>query len=96
MITWHLFIEQFFNEKLIVQVLEVGVTVGSEVVIHLGEEEKFGIGMMVQRENVEEATDMVMDEGEEKEKRKEQECLQRWQKRKLKRGIFLPQHYTTS
>ena len=69
MITWPLFAEQFFNEKLIVQVLEIGVRVGAKVVIHLGEEENFGV--TVKRENVKEAIDMVMGEGEEKEKRRE-------------------------
>ena len=69
MITWPLFGEQFFNEKFIVHVLEIGVRVGVEVVIHLGEEEKFGV--LVKRENIKEAVGMVMGEGEEKEKRRE-------------------------
>uniref|UniRef100_A0A2N9F7N5 Uncharacterized protein n=1 Tax=Fagus sylvatica TaxID=28930 RepID=A0A2N9F7N5_FAGSY len=71
MITMPLFDEQFFNEKLIVQVLEIGVRVGVEVdaVMHLGEEEKFGV--LVKRENVKEAVDKVMGEGEEIEKRRE-------------------------
>jgi UDP:flavonoid glycosyltransferase YjiC (YdhE family) len=52
MITMPLFDERFFNEKLIVQVLEIGVRVGVEVdaVMHWGEEEKFGV--LMKRENV--------------------------------------------
>jgi UDP-glucosyl transferase 73C len=69
MITWPLFGEQFFNEKFIVHVLEIGVRVGVEVVIHFGDEEKFGV--LVKRENIKEAVGMVMGEGEEKEKRRE-------------------------
>ncbi|MFS7908803.1 putative UDP-glucuronosyl/UDP-glucosyltransferase, UDP-glycosyltransferase family [Helianthus anomalus] len=36
MITWPQFAEQFLNEKLIVQVLGIGVSVGAPVVVHLG------------------------------------------------------------
>ena len=52
MITMPLFDERFFNEKLIVQVLEIGVRVGVEVdaVMHWGQEEKFGV--LMKRENV--------------------------------------------
>lgn len=42
MITWPLFEEQVFNEKFIVQVLDIGVRVGANVLIEWGEEEKFG------------------------------------------------------
>ncbi|KAB1221197.1 UDP-glycosyltransferase 73C3 [Morella rubra] len=69
MITWPMFSEQFLNEKLIVQVLEIGVRVGVEVAVQLGEEEKFGV--LVKRENVKEAIDKVMGEGKEKEERRE-------------------------
>nr|XP_016440798.1 PREDICTED: UDP-glycosyltransferase 73C2-like [Nicotiana tabacum] len=38
-ITWPLFSEQFLNERYLVHVLKMGVSVGSQGVMHLGEEE---------------------------------------------------------
>jgi UDP-glucosyl transferase 73C len=69
MMTWPMFAEQFLNEKLIVQVLEVGVRVGVELALTWGEEEKFGVA--VKRENVQEAVEKIMGEGEEREERRE-------------------------
>jgi UDP-glucosyl transferase 73C len=69
MMTWPMFAEQFLNEKLIVQILEVGVRVGVELALTWGEEEKFGVA--VKRENVEEAVEKIMGEGEEREERRE-------------------------
>lgn len=69
MITWPMFAEQFLNEKLIVQVLEVGVRVGVELAMKWGAEEKFGV--VVKRENVEEAVEKIMGEGKEREERRE-------------------------
>ncbi|GKV40863.1 hypothetical protein SLEP1_g48461 [Rubroshorea leprosula] len=69
MATWPLFGEQFYNEKLIVQVLEIGVRVGSPVVTQLGDEEKFGV--LVKEEDVTKAIEKLMDEGEEGKKRRE-------------------------
>jgi UDP-glucosyl transferase 73C len=69
MVTWPLFAEQFFNEKFVVQVLEIGVRVGVEVVMHWGDEEKFGV--LVKKENVKEAVERVMGEGNEREERRE-------------------------
>ncbi|XVF76341.1 hypothetical protein PTKIN_Ptkin13bG0258700 [Pterospermum kingtungense] len=68
MITWPLFSEQFFNEKLIVEILKIGVRVGVEVPVRWGEEEKLGV--LVKREQVEKAIDMLMNGGEEGEKRR--------------------------
>ncbi|CAN1770470.1 UDP-glycosyltransferase 73C25 [Linum perenne] len=61
MVTWPQFAEQFYNEKLVVQVLGIGVRVGAEVVVHLGEEEKHG---------VQEAVEELMGGGEESEIRR--------------------------
>ncbi|KAJ9181490.1 hypothetical protein P3X46_009616 [Hevea brasiliensis] len=68
MLTWPLFSEQFFNEKLIVEILRIGVRVGVEVPVRWGEEEK--VGVLVKKEEVEMAVSMLMDEGEEGQKRR--------------------------
>ncbi|KAK1555607.1 hypothetical protein Q3G72_028898 [Acer saccharum] len=69
MITWPLYGEQFFNEKLLVQILEIGVQVGTEVVVPLGEEEKLGV--VVYKENVKEAIEKLMTEDENGDQRRE-------------------------
>ncbi|WOG92675.1 hypothetical protein DCAR_0311950 [Daucus carota subsp. sativus] len=68
LITWPMFAEQFFNEKLLVQVVETGVSVGSKMVVQLGEEEKTGVH--VKREDVERAIKCIMNGGEEGEVRR--------------------------
>ncbi|XP_044472635.1 UDP-glycosyltransferase 73C25-like [Mangifera indica] len=67
-ITWPLFADQFCNEKLIVQVLKIGVEIGVEVPLTLGKEEE--IGVLVKKEDVEKAVNILMDEGEEKNERR--------------------------
>jgi hypothetical protein len=62
MLTWPLFGDQFINEKLVVQVLKIGVRVGVKDPVNWGKEEK--TGLLVEKENVKEAIDMLMDEGE--------------------------------
>ncbi|XP_052174378.1 anthocyanidin 3-O-glucosyltransferase 4-like isoform X2 [Diospyros lotus] len=69
MVTWPMFAEQFLNEKLLVQVLGVGVSVGAQVVVHLCEEDKFGV--LVKKEAIRRAVEEVMDGGEEGEERRE-------------------------
>ena len=56
------------NEKLVVQVRKIGVRVGVEDPVKWGEEEK--IGVLVGKEGVKAAIDMLMDEGEEREERR--------------------------
>ncbi|KAJ4830985.1 hypothetical protein Tsubulata_009303 [Turnera subulata] len=68
MVTWPLFGDQFSNEKLAVQVLKIGVRVGSEVTVRWGEEER--IGVLVKKEHVKKAIDQLMDGGTESEERK--------------------------
>ncbi|PSS23628.1 UDP-glycosyltransferase, partial [Actinidia chinensis var. chinensis] len=68
MITWPMFAEQFFNEKLVVEILEIGVRVGVEVPVRWGEEEK--VGVLVKKEDVKKATEELMDAGEEGESRR--------------------------
>ncbi|KAF7818684.1 UDP-glycosyltransferase 73C6-like [Senna tora] len=70
MITWPLFGDQFFNEKLVVQILKVGIRVGVESPMIWGEEKK--IGVVVKKEEIERAIEELMDdtkEGEERRKR---------------------------
>ncbi|XP_062119165.1 UDP-glycosyltransferase 73C2-like [Humulus lupulus] len=60
-ITWPVFAEQFYNQKRIVQVLNVGECVGVKFVVQYGYEEKFGV--LVFRKDIEEAIYKVMGEG---------------------------------
>lgn len=63
MATWPLFAEQFCNEKLVVEVLGIGVSLGVQVPVKWGDEEK--IGVLVKKEDIKEALEKVMDEGDE-------------------------------
>lgn len=56
MITWPMSAEQFYNEKLIDQVLRIGVRIGVKVMVD---------EVMVRRERVKEAVEELMGEGEE-------------------------------
>ncbi|CAN7135520.1 hypothetical protein IGI04_015281 [Brassica rapa subsp. trilocularis] len=60
MITWPLFAEQFLNEKLVVEVLKVGVRVGVEIPVRWGDEERLGV--LVKKHNVVKAIKLLMDE----------------------------------
>lgn len=60
MVTWPMFAEQFLNEKLVVEILGIGVSVGARCVIHLGEEEKGENRVM--RDGIKEAVERVMDD----------------------------------
>ncbi|XP_024984430.1 UDP-glycosyltransferase 73C6-like [Cynara cardunculus var. scolymus] len=73
LITWPLFADQFLNEKLVVQVLGVGVAVGAERVVHWGMEDKFGV--MVKSEQVSNAIRKMMDIGTEGNERKKKAKL---------------------
>ena len=68
MLTWPLFGDQFFNEKFIVQVLRIGVRVGVETPVNWGNEEKSGV--LVKKEHVLKAIQVLMDEGNEREERR--------------------------
>ncbi|XP_044506135.1 UDP-glycosyltransferase 73C4-like [Mangifera indica] len=84
MITWPLFAEQFFNEKLVVHVLKTGVPVGAEAVMHLKEEEKFGV--QVKKEKISEAIEKVMNENNYEERRKEARKLAETAKKAVEEG----------
>lgn len=68
MITWPLFAEQFYNEKLIVQVLKIGVSLGAEFAVPWAEEEKFGVAL--KREEFKRAINQLMEEGEAAQERR--------------------------
>ncbi|KAM3374453.1 UDP-glycosyltransferase 73C4-like [Capsicum galapagoense] len=73
MITWPLFAEQFLNERFLVHVLKMAAGVGSQALVHLGEEEKFEV--QVSNKVVTDAIKKVMDkekEGNEMRKRARQ------------------------
>ncbi|PNX54406.1 soyasapogenol B glucuronide galactosyltransferase-like protein, partial [Trifolium pratense] len=62
MITWPMFAEQFYNEKLLVDILKIGVSVGSKV-------NKFwpsvGDDDVVRREEIAKAVEVLMGRGDE-------------------------------
>ncbi|CAL1373024.1 unnamed protein product [Linum trigynum] len=64
MVTWPLFAEQFLNEKMVVEVLRVGVRVGAETAVRFGDEER--VGVAVRREAVAAAVEALMDGGGER------------------------------
>ncbi|KDP29204.1 hypothetical protein JCGZ_16593 [Jatropha curcas] len=68
MVTWPLFADQFCNERLVVDVLNIGVKVGAEFTLTWGEEDK--VRVLVKREEVKRAIDRLMDGGEESEERR--------------------------
>ncbi|KAH7854302.1 hypothetical protein Vadar_012251 [Vaccinium darrowii] len=68
MVTWPLFADQFYNEKLVVQVLRVGVPVGVEFGGRWGEE-KYGVA--IRRGGVKKAVEELLGGGDEGRERRE-------------------------
>lgn len=68
MVTWPLFGDQFSNEKLVVQILQVGISVGVEIPVLWGEENERGV--LVKKEDIVKAIDKLMDESKEVEERR--------------------------
>ncbi|XP_027349161.1 UDP-glycosyltransferase 73C3-like [Abrus precatorius] len=66
MITWPMSGEQFFNEKLIVQVLKIGVRIGVEVVADPMKAKE----VLVKKEGVKKAIDQLMEQGGDGEQRR--------------------------
>ncbi|XP_044464336.1 UDP-glycosyltransferase 73C4-like [Mangifera indica] len=64
MVTWPLFGDQFCNEKLVVQVLKIGVSTGVEFPVNFGQEEK--VGVLLKKEDIEKAIRILMVEGDER------------------------------
>ncbi|CAN0926102.1 UDP-glycosyltransferase 73C3 [Linum grandiflorum] len=68
LVTWPLFGDQFCNEKLIVEVLKIGVRVGAErPTLWEGKQET---EVVVKRKQIERAIRLAMDDGEEREERR--------------------------
>ncbi|KAF5185305.1 Glycosyltransferase [Thalictrum thalictroides] len=63
MITWPMFAEQFLNEKLIVQILGIGVAVGALERVSWGDEDD--VLVLITREEVEKAISRLMHEDDE-------------------------------
>ncbi|XP_047312011.1 UDP-glycosyltransferase 73C4-like [Impatiens glandulifera] len=70
MITWPLFAEQFFNEKLIVQILRIGVSVGSQTARQPSELKDGEILVVIKRETIMNTIDKVMAGDEEGDARR--------------------------
>ncbi|XP_027914185.1 UDP-glycosyltransferase 73C1-like [Vigna unguiculata] len=86
LVTWPLFGDQFLNEKLVTDVLKIGVRVGAEVPLKWGEEEQKGV--TVKKDDIKRAICMVMDEDEEetKERRERVSKLSEMGKRAVEEG----------
>ncbi|MCD7454113.1 hypothetical protein HAX54_023531 [Datura stramonium] len=85
MITWPLFAEQFLNERFLVHILKTGASVGSQEVVHLGDEEKYDV--QVSKEEVTKAIRKVMDkEKEGNDRRKRAKELGQMAKRATEEG----------
>ncbi|KAI3822550.1 hypothetical protein L1987_10141 [Smallanthus sonchifolius] len=68
LVTWPQFQEQFYNEKLVVHVLRIGVSVGAQKTVFWGDEDKSG--EVVKSEEFIKAIEEVMEEGKEGEERR--------------------------
>nr|GLL24681.1 UDP-glycosyltransferase 73E1-like [Ipomoea trifida] len=62
MVTWPLIAEQFLNEKLVVEVLGIGVSLGLKMYVDWDGEDKNDV-VVVKNEEIKEAIDKIMDEG---------------------------------
>ncbi|KAM0941959.1 putative trans-zeatin O-beta-D-glucosyltransferase [Dioscorea sansibarensis] len=71
LLTWPLGADQFLNEKLVVEVLGVGVRVGAKASVEGGEKGGGNGDQVVMREMVARAVDRLMGGGDEGEKRRE-------------------------
>ncbi|KAI3472020.1 hypothetical protein Pfo_028708 [Paulownia fortunei] len=81
MVTWPFFADQYCNEKLVVQLLRIGVSVGVEVPV--GDK----VGVLVKKDDVKKAIDSLMDEGEEgQERRRKARELGEMAKRAVEEG----------
>ena len=86
MITWPMFAEQFYNEKLLVEVFRIGVSVGVKTSADYGEEKD---RVLVRSEDVKKAIEQLMDKGagaEAEERRKRARKLGEIAKKSVEEG----------
>ncbi|XP_021908834.1 UDP-glycosyltransferase 73C1-like [Carica papaya] len=85
LITWPLFSDQFCNSELVVQLLKIGIWVGAEKALVMGEEEKYGL--CVKKEKIKDVIAKLMDRGEEGERRRKRDkALAEMAKRGVEEG----------
>lgn len=68
LVTWPFVGDQFTNEKLVVEILRIGASVGNETRVMWGEEEKAGV--FVRKDGIKNAIEVVMQRGEEGRERR--------------------------
>ncbi|XP_019162210.1 PREDICTED: UDP-glycosyltransferase 73C3-like [Ipomoea nil] len=86
MLTWPLFAEQFLNEKLVVEVLGIGVSLGLKVSVNWdGSEDKENI-VVVKNEEIKEGIDKLMDKEAGKERRRKVKELGEKAKKAVQKG----------
>ncbi|KAI3512156.1 hypothetical protein L1887_19385 [Cichorium endivia] len=68
MVTWPHFAEQFLNERFVIDVIKIGVKVGVEVPLTFIEKDMLGV--MVNREDIKTAVEVLMNEQEEGQARR--------------------------
>nr|UWV84638.1 UDP-glucosyltransferase family protein [Astragalus mongholicus] len=68
MLTWPLFGDQFFNERFVVEILRVGVSVGVESPVNWGDEERAGV--LVTKEDVVRGIEKLISEGSDCDERR--------------------------
>ena len=78
MVTWPLFADQFYNEKLVTQVLKIGVSVGVQ--------EMRNMGVSVKREAIEKALKEIMVGDGAEEMKKRAKCLGLMARRAVEEG----------
>ncbi|XP_019162208.1 PREDICTED: UDP-glycosyltransferase 73C3-like [Ipomoea nil] len=86
MLTWPLFAEQFLNEKLVVEVLGIGVSLGVNVPVNWdGSEDKENI-VVAKYEEIKEGIDKLMDKEAGKERRRKVKELGEKAKKAVQKG----------
>ncbi|KAI7747222.1 hypothetical protein M8C21_008476 [Ambrosia artemisiifolia] len=69
MVTYPQFADQFLNERFVIDVLKTGVSIGVEVPVGVGEQDKYGV--LVKKENIKTAVESVMNDEREGKARRE-------------------------
>nr|GMC84217.1 UDP-glycosyltransferase 73C3-like [Ipomoea batatas] len=86
MLTWPLFAEQFLNEKLVVEVIGIGVSLGLKVSVNWDGSEDKGNIVVVKNEEIKEGIDKLMDKEAGKERRRKVKELGEKAKKAVQKG----------